>query len=122
MRNWNTIDVRKVDQFEVELAWTYEETALRDMFDDTIFDIEDMQRRCEDYTDTHYVARVRVMYDGVEMGCSTLGSCYARDCDPAEDMLNGLDDYLEQMTEEALDEARAEAVRMLDRLKADFLN
>jgi hypothetical protein len=74
------------------------------------------------YIDTHYIARVRAMYDGVEMGCDTLGSCYARECSPEDDIDAGMGGYLADMVEEAVDQAREEAVRMLDRLKTDFLN
>lgn len=121
MRYWHHVETREMDQFSVILDWTYEDVALRDCFDDTVSDIEDMERRCNAGTDTHYIARVRVMYDGVEMGTSTLGSCYAYDCDPEDNMRAGIDGYLDDMIDEAMDEARSRAVDMLDRLKADFL-
>ena len=112
----------KVDQFDVFVDWTYEDSSIRDLFDDEVSDIDDMVRRCNDGTDTHYIARVRAMYDGVEMGRTTLGSCYASDCSPEDDINAGVSGYLEQMREEAVDDAREEAVAMLQRLKEDFLN
>jgi len=113
----------KVDQFDVFVDWTYEDSSVRDLFDSEVSDIvDDMVRRCNDGTDTHYIARVRAMYDGVELGCATLGSCYARDCSPEDDINAGVSGYLEQMVEEALDDAREEAVAMLQRLKEDFLS
>lgn len=121
MRFWNYVETRKIGQFSVILDWTYEDSALRDCFDETVSDIAEMERRCNDYTDTHYVARVRVFYDGHEMGSSVLGSCYAYDCDPADDMQAGIDGYLEDMIDEALDEARGRCVEMVERLKRDFL-
>jgi hypothetical protein len=63
-----------------------------------------------------------VFYDAHEMGSATLGSCYAYDCDPADDIEAGIGGYLEDMIAEAMDEARSEAVAMLDRLRADFLS
>jgi hypothetical protein len=66
------------------------------------------------------VARVRVFYDGHEMGSDYLGSCYAYGCDPSVDIENGIGGYLEQMIETAMEEARAETVRMIARLKKDF--
>ena len=113
----------KVDQFDVFVDWTYEDSSVRDLFDSEVSDIvDDMVRRCNDGTDTHYIARVRAMYDGVELGCATLGSCYARDCSPEDDINAGVSGYLEQMVEEAVDDAREEAVAMLQRLKEDFLS
>jgi hypothetical protein len=118
-REWNTIKAFTQDQFAVELAWCYEDLPLSHVFE-TAEDIALHQKRCEDYTDTHYVARVRVFYDGHEMGSDYLGSCYAYGCDPSVDIENGIGGYLEQMIETAMEEARAETVRMIARLKKDF--
>ena len=119
-RQWNTVKTFKMANFDVEIAWAYEDLPLSYVFE-TEEDIAVHQARCEDYTDTHYVARVRAMYDGVEMGSDALGSCYAYDCDPAVDIDNGIGGYLEGMVDTAISEAQNEAVRMLDRLKEDFL-
>jgi hypothetical protein len=122
MDYWHEVKRFAQDQFSVVVDWTDEHAALGDCFDETVTDLEDMIRRCNDGTDTHYIARVRVFYDGHEMGSATLGSCYAYDCDPADDIEAGIGGYLEDMIAEAMDEARSEAVAMLDRLKADFLS
>lgn len=119
-RLWNTVKTLDMGNFEVEIAWAYEDLPLSYVFE-TEEDIEVHQRRCEDYTDTHYVARVRALYDGKEMGSDYLGSCYAYGRDPAQDIEQGLDGYLEQMIDTALSEATSEAVAMLGRLKKDFL-
>lgn len=121
MRYWHEVKRFKQEQFDVIVDWTYDDVPLDSVFDETVSDIEDMARRCNAGIDTHYVARVRVFYDGHEMGSSALGSCYAYDCDPEDDINSGISGYLEDMLAEAMDEARAEAVKMLDRLKADFL-
>ena len=121
MRYWYEAKRFKQEQFNVVVDWTYEDAALGDCFDETVSDIEDMIRRCNAGLDTHYVARVRVFYDGHEMGRTTLGSCYAYDCSPEDDINDGISGYLEDMLYEAMDDARSEAVKMLDRLRADFL-
>ena len=121
MTYWYTVKEFKYAEFDVIVDWTYEDAALGDCFDETVSDLESMIQRCTDGTDTHYIARVRAMYDGVEMGSSTLGSCYAYGCDPEDDINAGIGGYLEDMIEESVDDARKEAVRMLDRLKRDFL-
>ena len=122
MRDFYHAKTFKVDQFDIIVDWTYEDCSIRDMFDETEEEYAEMERRLDAYLDTHYIARVRAMYDGVEMGSDTLGSCYARECSPEDDIDAGIGGYLADMVEEAVDQAREEAVRMLDRLKTDFLN
>ena len=122
MTYWYKEKKFKVDQFDIIVDWTYETCSVRDCFDETEEQFQEMERRQEAHLDTHYIARVRAMYDGVEMGCSTLGSCYARDCSPEDDINEGIGGYLEDMVDEAVDQARTEAVAMLQRLKADFLS
>ena len=122
MRDFYHAKTFKVDQFDIIVDWTYEDCSVRDCFDETEEEFQEMERRLEAYLDTHYIARVRAMYDGVEMGSATIGSCYARDCSPEDDINDGIGGYLEQMVDEAVDQARNEAVAMLQRLKADFLS
>ena len=122
MEHYYQVKNFKVDQFDIIVDWTYEHCSVRDCFDETEEEFCEMERRLDAYLDTHYIARVRAMYDGVEMGSSSLGSCYARDCSPEDDINDGIGGYLEDMVDEAVDQARNEAVAMLQRLKADFLS
>ena len=119
---YNTVKTFKVDNFDVEVAWAYEDMPIRDCFDETEEEFAAMQARCENYTDTHYQLRVLAKYDDVEMGSAYLGSCYAAGMDPAQDIEDGVGGYLQDFVSEAISEAQNEAVAMLDRLKADFLN
>ena len=119
--SYYTVKEFKYAEFDIIVDWTYEDSSVRDCFEETEEQFQEMERRQEAHLDTHYIARVRAMYDGVEMGCASLGSCYAYDCSPEDDIDDGISGYLEDMIEEAVDQAREEAVRMLDRLKADFL-
>jgi len=119
---YNTVKTFKVDNFDVEVAWAYEDMPIRDCFDETEEEFAAMQARCENYTDTHYSLRVLAKYDDVEMGSAYLGSCYAAGMDPAQDIEDGVGGYLQDFVSEAVSEAQNEAVAMLDRLKTDFLN
>jgi hypothetical protein len=121
MDYYHTVKEFRYANFDIIVDWTYEHCALEDVFDPEVSNIEEMARRCNAHLDTHYIARVRAMYDGVEMGSAHLGSCYAYDCSPEDDINAGISGYLEDMIEEAVDQAQSEAVRMLDRLKEDFL-
>jgi hypothetical protein len=121
MNYYNTAKAFRRAEFTVIVDWTYETCSVRDCFDETEEQFLEMERRLDAHLDTHYIARVRVTYDGIEMGCATLGSCYAYDCSPEDDINDGIGGNLEDMIEEAVDEARTEAVAMLQRLKEDFL-
>jgi len=119
--SYYTVKEFKHGNFDIIVDWTYEHCSVRDCFDETEEQFLEMERRQEAHLDTHYIARVRAMYDGKEMSSDSLGSCYAYNCSPEDDINNGIDGYLEDMIEEAVDQAQTEAVRMLDRLKEDFL-
>jgi hypothetical protein len=121
MRYWHHVETQEHGPFSVVLDWTYEDAPIESCFDETVEDFDKMRRRLNDGTDTHYVARVRVMYDGVEMGEETLGSCYAYGCEPEDDMKAGIGGYLEDMIAEAMEQAQTRSLEMLDRLKRDFL-
>lgn len=108
-------------EFDILVAWAYEDMPLEDAFEAEFNDIEDMRVRCAAGIDTHYRVRVQALYDGRVMGEAYLGSCYAHGCEPEVDIERGIDGYLDQLVEEAVDEARSEAVRMIERLKEDFL-
>ena len=108
--------------FDIIVDWTYEDCSVRDMFEETEEQYAEMERRLDAYLDTHYVARVRAMYDGVEMGSDTLGSCYAYNCTPEDDINDGIGGHLAQMVDTAVSEAQSEAVRLLSKLSADFSN
>jgi hypothetical protein len=108
------------DQFDVTVDWTYEQAALGDCFDETVSDLDSMIDRCNRGIDTHYIARVRVFYAGHLVGSESLGSCYAVNCDPADDIESGIGGYLEDMLAEAVDQARQEVRRLQDRLRLEF--
>lgn len=121
MRYYETVKEFSYAGFDIVVEWSYEDLSVRDAFDESEEEYAEMERRLDLGIDTHYLVRVRAMYDGVEMGCAYLGSCYAYDCSPEEDIDDGIGGYLEDLIEQAVDQARDEAVRMLNRLKEDFL-
>ena len=116
MRFWNYVETREVGPFTVILDWTYEDTSVRDMFDETEEKYQEMERRLNSHLDTHYVARVRALFEGHELGSNSLGSCYAYDCDPAEDMTSGISGYLEDMIAAACSEADAELKKLKEKI------
>lgn len=121
MDHWYYVETQQHGPFTVILDWTHEHAAIADCFDETVSDLANMVDRCNRHIDTHYIARVRAIYGGIEMGSVTLGSCYAYNCDPEDDMRAGLGGYLEDMIADVLDQARIRSGEMLNRLKRDFL-
>jgi hypothetical protein len=109
-------------QFDIIVDWTYEDCSVRDMFEETEEQYAEMERRLDAWIDTHYIARVRAIYNGVEMGSDTLGSCYAYNCTPEDDINDGIGGHLAQMVDTAVSEAQTEAERLLSKLSADFSN
>jgi len=73
----------------------------------------------------HMICRVQAKYDGKVMGESYLGSIVSESPSKwlAEDEANGDRSHpINDMIDEAIDQARNEALRMLEILKEDFLN
>jgi hypothetical protein len=109
-----------VDQFIVEVSWAPDSTQLELVFDPSEDYFEELQENIANGVWEHFVLKVAAYYDGKEMGTAYLGSIVAES--PAKYIKEDPDSHVDQLVSEAVDDARNEAVRMLDRLKADFLS
>ena len=109
----------ELDQFTVEYAYAPDTTQLELLFDPSEDYYQELVENLESGFWEHFIARVRVLYDGREMGAGYLGSVVAED--PAEWFAEDTDGSVDDMVQIALGEARDEAVAMLERLKKDFL-
>ena len=98
--------------YTIHIDWCYEDVAIRDCFDETVSDVADMKRRCDAGIDTHFITRVRAFWRGYELASTTLGSCYAADCEPEDEIEAGLAGYLSDMTDEVVAEADRELIRL----------
>lgn len=96
----------------IEHAWTYDNTSIRDCFDEEFEDIDDMEKKIDDGDLDWFVARVRVLYDGIELGNDYLGGNLYEDVDDAFE--NGLDGYLEDMEIEAMDQAKVRLEKLVE--------
>jgi hypothetical protein len=117
----------KDGNFDVKIGYFPEDIYVGDCFDDSIdpdtgkpyYDTDEMARKIDmGYLDW-FVARVQYLYDGIEMGSAYLGGNLYDDADKAIE--EGLSGYLEDMIDEARDEAQGRALEMVERLKKDFL-
>lgn len=99
--------------FFVIVDKTWEEVALRDCFDDSCYDIKEMEEQVNSGVLDWFMLRVRVLLDGHELGRSYLGGCLYGD--PKNVLTDGT---AEDIIEEALIEARSEVRRLKERLNA----
>ena len=112
------------DQFIVEIAFAPDDTPVDQLFDTEADYYPELIENLESGFWQHMICRVEAKYDGKVMGESYLGSIVAES--PAkwleeDTAANDRNHQINDMIEEAVDEARKEAVRMLDILKEDFL-
>ena len=106
------------DQFIVEIAFAPDDTQLDLLFDTDADYYPELIENLESGFWQHMIVRVQAKYDDKVMGESYLGSVVAETPakwlaeDPAQ---------VDDLVDAAVDEARNEAVRMLEILKEDFL-
>jgi len=117
--NYWVEDTRTVDQFTVEISFAPDDTQLDLLFDTDADYYPELIENLESGFWQHMICKVAAYYDGREMGTAYLGSIVAEDGakwlaeDPAQ---------VDDLVDAAVDEARNEAVRMLEILKQDFLS
>ena len=112
------------DQFIVEIAFAPDDTPVDQLFDTEADYYPELLENLESGFWQHMICRVEAKYDGKVMGSAYLGSIVAES--PAkwleeDTAANDRKHQINDMIEEAIDEAGNEAVRMLDILKEDFL-
>ena len=116
--NYTLTDTRTVDQFTVEIAFAPDDTQLDLLFDTDADYYPELIENLESGFWQHMICRVQAKYDGKVMGESYLGSCVA---ESGEVWSAHEADQLEDMVDQAVDQAQQEAVRMIEVLKQDFL-
>ena len=116
--NYHVEETREVDQFTVEIAFAPDDTQLDLLFDTDADYYPELIENLESGFWQHMICRVQAKYDGTVMGEDYLGSVVAED---GATWSEQNPEQLNDMIDTAVDLARTEAVRMLDRLKNDFL-
>ena len=106
------------DQFTVEIAFAPDDTQLDLLFDTDADYYPELIENLESGFWQHMICRVQALYDGKVMGEAYLGSCVA---ESGKVWLAHEADQVDDLVDQAVDEARSEAVRMLEILKQDFL-
>jgi serine protease inhibitor len=108
-----------IDQFVVEVSWAPDSTQLELVFDPSEDYFPELQEKLATGEWEHFVLKVAAYYDGREMAVDYLGSIVHES--PAKWIEEDLDGQVDEMVHKVVDEARNEALRMLDILKQDFL-
>ena len=116
--NWHIEEQFDKDQFIVEIAFAPDDTQLDLLFDTEADYYPELIENLESGFWQHMIVRVEAKYDGKVLGDAYLGSIVAES--PAKWMAEGTGE-VDDLVDQAIEEARTEAVRMLEILKQDFL-
>ena len=107
MRYYDTLAEFERDGYDIIVDKTYEELSIKDCFDDTQFDIAEINHNIEHGNLDWFMLRVRVMVEGLELGSAYLGGCLYED--PKEILTDGT---AEDFIAEAMVEAKSKVYRL----------
>ncbi len=111
MRYWDTLLQEQRQGFEIIVDKSWEDCSIRDLFDESCCDIEDLERRVNSGDLDWFMLRARVMLDGHELGSNICGGFLYEDA--AETLRDGT---AEDLIYGAMEEARKEARRLIGSL------
>lgn len=111
MRHWDELACLERNGFDIIVDKTWEEMDPRGQFEES--DIEEIVKKINNDTYEWFMLRVRVLFEGHEMGSNYLGGCLYED---ARTVLT--DGTAEDCIQEALREAKQEVNRLSTRLWA----
>ena len=113
MRYYFELATYERNGFEVIVDKTWEDMDVGHGFDDECYDVRKMREQINNGDLDWFMLRVRVLFEGHEMGSHYLGGCLYED---ARDVLT--DGTAEDCIQEALHEARQEVQRLAGKLWA----
>jgi len=112
MRYYDTLAEYEREGFKIIVDKSYEDLNPRDCFDDTVTDIDEIIKDIDRGHLDWFMLRVRALVDGHELGSSYVGGFLYED---ASEVLR--DGTADSMIDEAVDEARKEALRLVGSLQ-----
>lgn len=118
--NWIVVENFDIDQFIVEVSWAPDFTQLELVFDPSQDYFPELQEKIANGELEHFAVKVAAYYDDKEMSADYHGSIVH--VDPSSYIKDDPDNIIDNMVNSVVDQARTEALRMLDILKQDFLN
>lgn len=115
MRHYDEIARFERDGFDIIVDKTWEDISLRGCFDDSCYNIAEMEEQVNNGDLDWFMLRVRVLFEGHEFGSHYLGGClYA--WDKVKDVLT--DGTAEDCIYAAMEEAKKEVNRLAGKLWA----
>jgi hypothetical protein len=111
MRHYDELAYYEREGFDVIVDKSYEDMAPKDCFDDTQFDIAEINHNIEHGHLDWFMLRVRVMVENIELSSQYLGACLYENA--SEVLTDGT-------AEDLIDQAMVEAKRDVYRLYKKF--
>lgn len=112
MRYWTELARFEREGFEIIVDKTWEDISPKDLFDDSITDIDEICRKIDSYDLDWFMLRARALVDGHELGSHLVGGFLYED---ARETLT--DGTAEDLIYEAIGEARDNVQPLLERLQ-----
>ncbi len=107
MRYWDELLREERGDLEIVVDKSWEDCSIRDLFDDTVFDIEDMQEKVNSGELDWFMLRARVFVEGLEVGDAIVGGFMYED---AREVLK--DGTAEDLIYQAIEEAKPKFYRL----------
>ena len=109
MRYWNEIDSREIDGFTVVLETSWEDIDPRDLFDDSIDDVNDIVEKINTGFYEWFILRARVVFDEITIGESSIGGLLEENYSDILKDTGTIDDLI--------DESMYQAKQFIDNIK-----
>ena len=106
-RHYDELATYEREGYEIIVDKTWEDLSLNQCFDDTQFDLAEMQHNIEHGRLDWFMLRVRVLVEGLEIADHYLGGCLYED---AREVLT--DGTAEDCISQALEEAKSKVWRL----------
>ena len=107
MRHYEELATYEREGFEIIVDKTWEDISVADCFDDTQFDIAEINHNIEHGNLDWFMLRVRVLVEGLELDSEYLGGCLYED---AREVLT--DGTAEDLIEQSLANAKQQVYRL----------
>ena len=107
MRHYEELAVYEREGYEIIVDKTWEDISVADTFDDTQFDIAEINHNIEHGNLDWFMLRVRVLVEGLELDSEYLGGCLYED---AREVLT--DGTAEDLIAQSLDNAKQQVYRL----------
>ena len=113
MRYWDTLLRETRGDFEVVVDKSWEDCSIRDLFDDTCYDIKEMEDKVNRGDLDWFMLRARVFVEGLELGDAIVGGFMYED---ARETLR--DGTAEDLISQAMDEAKKQVYPLYKKFAA----